>query len=237
MERSNKMASIGRLATAVGHEINNPLAIINQKAGLIRDIFTFGKDPAASPKLIGLVDSVLSSVERCGIITKRLLSFARHVDVSFQPIDLKEIICEVLGFLDKEAEYREITVNVEVSNEVPTFESDRGKLEQIFLNLVNNAFAAMNDGGKLDIKGYRRTRRSVSVTITDDGCGIPEDDLEQIFAPFFSTKRKEGGTGLGLAITYGLVHEVGGKISVESKVGSGTTFIITLPLNLKERKR
>jgi signal transduction histidine kinase len=237
MERSNKMASIGRLATAVAHEINNPLAIINEKAGLIKDIFTLRKDYTWDPKLIGLVDSVLSSVARCGAITKRLLSFARHVDVTIRPIDLKEIINEVLGFLDKEAEYRNITVSVDVSNNVPAFESDRGKLEQIFLNLVNNAFAAMNDGGKLDIKGYRRSRRSVSVKITDDGCGIPEKNLERIFDPFFSTKRRKGGTGLGLAITYGLVHEVGGKIRVESKVGRGTSFNITLPLNLKERKR
>ena len=236
VEYSNKMASIGRLASGVAHEINNPLAIINEKAGLIKDLLTFKKDSTKDPKLIGLVDSVLSSVERCGKITKRLLGFAQHMDVSVQPIKLDEIIHDVLGFLDKEAEYRSIAVSVEIPNDIPQLESDRGKLQQIFLNVINNAFAAMSDGGHLDITARCEDNNSVSVTIADDGCGIPEEDLERVFEPFFSTKTKKGGTGLGLSITYGLVQEIGGMISVQSEVGKGTSFIITLPLKMEQKE-
>jgi signal transduction histidine kinase len=237
MEYSDKMASIGRLAAGVAHEINNPLAIINEKAGLIHDMFVLKKQYAGDQKLIGLVESVQSSVERCGAVTRRLLSFARHMDVEVQPIQFKELIEEVLGFLGKEAEYRGIKVNVGVWDQIPTVKSDRGKLQQILLNLFNNAFAAMADGGHLDIKVYRRSAESLSVKVSDDGCGIRKADLKRIFEPFFSTKKTKGGTGLGLSITYGLVRELGGDINVESEVGKGTTFTITLPLEAKQRKR
>jgi signal transduction histidine kinase len=237
MEYSERMASIGRLAAGVAHEINNPLAIINEKAGLIHDIMTMNEGTSADRKLVGLVESVQSSVERCGAVTKRLLSFARHMDVDIQPVEVRELIEEVLGFLDKEAEYREIEVNVEVGDHIATIESDRGKLQQIFLNLVNNAFAAMADGGHLDIKAYQHSAESVSVEVTDDGCGIPEADLKRIFEPFFSTKKTKGGTGLGLSITYGIVRELGGDLRVRSEVGKGTSFTVTLPLKAKPRKR
>jgi signal transduction histidine kinase len=237
MEYSERMASIGRLAAGVAHEINNPLAIINEKAGLIHDMFTLKEQYAGDQKLIGLVESVQSSVERCGAVTRRLLSFARHMDVDIRPVMFRELIEEVLGFLGKEAEYRGIKVNVEVWDQIPTIESDRGKLQQILLNLVNNAFAAMADGGQLDIKVYPGSAESISVEVTDNGCGIPEVDLKRIFEPFFSTKKTKGGTGLGLSITYGLVRELGGDIRVESAVGKGTTFTVMLPLEAKQRKR
>jgi len=237
MEYSERMASIGRLAAGVAHEINNPLAIINEKAGLIHDIFILKEQYAGDQKLIGLVESVQSSVERCGAVTRRLLSFARHMDVDIRPVKFKGLIEEVLGFLGKEAEYRGIKVNVEVWDQIPTIESDRGKLQQILLNLVNNAFAAMADGGQLDIKVYRRSAESISVEVTDNGCGIREVDLKRIFEPFFSTKKTKGGTGLGLSITYGLVRELGGDIRVESVVGKGTSFTVTLPLEAKQRER
>jgi len=235
-EYANKMASIGRLASGVAHEVNNPLAIINEKAGLIKDLFTFKDEYAHDEKLIGLVDSVLSSVKRCGRITRRLLRFARHMDVSIKQISLEEVIHEVLGFLEKEAEYRSIEVSVEVKD-VPSFETDRGKLQQVFLNIINNAFAAMDDGGHLTIVAKREPGDDVSVTIADDGCGIDEKEITHIFEPFFSTKTGQGGTGLGLSITYGLLQELGGGISVRSKVGKGTIFTITLPLHMDEKKR
>ena len=141
---TERMASIGRLAAGVAHEINNPLAIINEKAGLIKDLIVYGQAAQATPeRLTGLVDSILGSVTRAGTITKRLLSFARQLEVSIAPVALGKVLEEVLGFLTKEAEYRGITVDVQVADDLPLFESDRGKLQQIFLNLVNNAFQAM----------------------------------------------------------------------------------------------
>ncbi len=150
---------------------------------------------------------------------------------------MREVLEEVLGFLEKEAEYRSIKVSLNVPDDIPEFESDRGKVQQIFLNLVNNAFAAMEDGGSLDITVKREDEDFISATVTDTGCGIQESDIKRIFEPFFSTKTKKGGTGLGLSITCGLVQEIGGKINVQSEVGKGTTFIINIPLKTdKERK-
>ena len=230
MEYSNKLASIGRLAAGVAHEINNPLAIINEKAGLIKDLFTYTKTLSSEPRIISLIDSVLASVERCGTITKRLLNFARHMEVTIESINLTKILNEVLGFLHKEAEYRNITINLDIAADIPEFRSDRSKLQQIFLNIINNSFAAMDVGGKLDISVKPGVEGFITVDISDNGCGMSETDMGKIFEPFFSTKTKVGGTGLGLSITYGLVQELGGKIHVESLLGEGTTFTVSLPL-------
>ncbi len=230
MEYSNKLASIGRLAAGVAHEINNPLAIINEKAGLIKDIFTYTDKYAGDTKLKGLIDSVLSSVDRCGTITKRMLGFARHMDVKIELINLQAVIEDVLGFLGKEAEYRSIDVSVDIAKKIPDFRSDRGKLQQIFLNIINNSFAAMEDGGRLDIRAMQTKDNAVEVTVTDSGCGMSDADLKRIFEPFFSTKTKVGGTGLGLSITYGLVQGLGGTIHATSRKGEGTTFTVILPL-------
>lgn len=237
VEHSSKLASIGRLAAGVAHEINNPLAIIGEKAGLIKDILSFEKGHLKQDKLITLVDSIQTSVERCGAITKRLLGFARHVEVKVEPVSLSAIIRDVLAFLYREASYRSITVTTDIPEDLPDFVTDHGKLQQIFLNLVNNAFSALSDGGTLEIRARLESDQAVVVTVQDDGCGIPEADMERIFEPFFSTKKDKGGTGLGLSITYGLVQEIGGTIQVESEMGRGTLFTITLPIQKDESSK
>jgi signal transduction histidine kinase len=236
VEYANKMASLGRLSAGVAHEINNPLAIINEKAGLIKDLFTLQPAYAEDPKLNRLVDSILNSVERCAKITKRLLNFARHMHVRPQSLDVAEVIQEVLGFLGKEAEFRSIAVTVDNAPDVPRIVSDRGSLQEIFLNLINNAFAALNDGGRLVVTVRRVPADFIRASVSDNGCGISPADLKRVFEPFFSTKTGRGGTGLGLSITYGLVHEIGGRIEVESTPGQGTTFSVFLPLELTLEK-
>jgi two-component system, NtrC family, sensor kinase len=236
VEYANKMASIGRLAAGVAHEINNPLAIINEKAGLVKDLLQQQDIVATRSKLLAQTDSILASVKRCATIIRRLLSFARQTDATFEPIELRNIIENVIGFLGKEAEYRSISTIIDIAPDIPPFKSDRGKLEQIFLNLVNNAFAALNDGGHLSFEGRKISEDRVRIAVIDDGCGIPPEDIKRVFEPFFSTRTKQGGTGLGLSITYGLVQEIGGAIHVESRIGKGTRFTITLPLNPDIRK-
>jgi signal transduction histidine kinase len=230
MEYSAKMASIGRMAANVAHEINNPLAIINEKAGLIQDLFTFKKQYADDAKLAAQVTSILASVKRAGDITKRLLTFARNLEGTIETVHLETVIREVLSFLEKEAEYANIQIHVDADPGTPAIESDRGKLQQIFLNIINNAFAAMNNGGRLDIRVWPDAADRVKVRISDDGCGISQEDLRNIFEPFFSTKISRGGTGLGLSITYNLTREIGGDIEVQSQIGQGTSFTISLPL-------
>lgn len=234
MEYSNKMASIGRLAASVAHEINNPLAIVNEKAGLIKDLFTLKKTYAGDQKLLGLVDAILTSVRRAGTITKRLLAFARNFESSVGPVRLEEVLQEVLSFLGKEAEHRALTIGLDVSRNIPVLQSDRGKLQQIFLNIINNALAAVDDGGRIEIQAREEGVDALSISFMDNGCGISPDDLDRVFEPFFSTKTHQGGTGLGLSITYNLVQEIGGSISVQSQLGKGTRFTLVLPLAMKK---
>lgn len=229
--QSNKLASIGRLAAGVAHEINNPLAIINEKAGLLGDLLNRLPENEVPPeKMLGLVDSIRRAVERCAGITHRLLSFARPGERKIQEVNLAAIIGEVLEFFSKEAKLRDISVQMHIDDELPPISSDRGKLQQVFLNLISNAFAALAENGHLNITVAEKDSKHVQITISDDGHGIDEENLKRVFEPFFSTKTDKGGTGLGLSITYGLVKELHGHIHVESTKNVGTSFVIILPL-------
>ncbi len=229
MEYTNKMAAIGRLGAGVAHEINNPLSIITEKGGLLKDLLTMSDELPPRERLVALVQSVLKAADRCGGITHRLLGFAKHMDVQRETINLDVLLHEVLGFLEKEASYRNLQVDFNYQEEPPTIVSDRGQLQQIFLNIINNAFAAVDDGGHIEIGIERVGADAVAVKIADDGVGIPADQLTHIFDPFFTTK-KGAGTGLGLSITYGIVQKLGGQIGVKSKLGEGTCFTVTLPI-------
>ncbi len=228
IQYTNKMASIGRLAAGVAHEVNNPLAIINEKAGLAKDIISLESAFPQRDKFLNLINSIQSSVERCSTITHRLLGFAKRLDIQIERINLEELIREVLGFLEKEANYRNIAISVRTSDGVPSIESDRGQLQQVFLNIINNAIEELEKGGQVDILIQRGQDGNTRVTVSDNGRGIPEENLKHIFEPFFTTK-KEYGTGLGLSITYGIVEKLGGHIDVKSTVGQGTSFTVTLP--------
>jgi two-component system NtrC family sensor kinase len=228
VEYTNKLASVGRLAAGVAHEINNPLAIINEKAGLLRDLVQANPETPNREKLLATTDSVLRSVQRCKTVTHRLLGFARHMDVEKQTIALDSVVKEVLGFLEKEAEYRNLIVALEVADGVPQIVSDQGQLQQVFLNILNNAFAAVPDGGRIDIAIEPHGDDLVAVKISDNGVGIPKEHMERIFEPFFTTKHG-AGTGLGLSITYGIVKKLGGEVRVESERGQGTRFTVILP--------
>jgi two-component system NtrC family sensor kinase len=183
-------------------------------------------------KLLGLLDDVLASVKRCGTITRRLLDFARHMDTSVETVDVEAVIRQILAFMEKEAQRRCIAVNVSVQGRIPTFQSDRGNLQQI-----------IPQPGEQCLRGHGQTaggwtspsaagnRPPSELAVSDTGHGIPAADLKRIFEPFFSTRQGPAGTGLGLSITYGMVSEMGGRISVDSQVNHGTTFTLVLPLN------
>ena len=228
VEYSNKLASIGRLAAGVAHEINNPLAIINEKAGLMRDLVEASPDMPRRDRLLAAAESVQKSVGRCKAVTHRLLGFARHMDIHHETIELGALLDEVYGFLSKEAEYRNLSVSFNIPKDLQPIVSDRGQLQQVFLNILNNAFAAVPDGGRIDISAADEGADKVAVTVADNGVGIPKENLERIFEPFFTTKQGSG-TGLGLSITYGIVNKLGGKILVDSEPGRGTSFKVILP--------
>jgi signal transduction histidine kinase len=233
-ERNSQLASIGQLAAGVAHEINNPLALINETAGYVKDLFTIKQQYKEDPDLVEHIDSILDAVDRCGTITRQLLGFSRHFDVQTQPIDLNDMVADVINFHKKEAEYRDIKIHVDIPETIPLIETDRGKLQQIILNLVNNAFQAIANGCFLDIRAEMDGPEQVRLFIQDNGCGISEDHLNKIFEPFFTTKKEGQGTGLGLSITYGLVQKLHGNITVQSKTGHGTTFVVTLPVHIQK---
>lgn len=228
LEQHHKLSSIGRLAAGVAHEINNPLAIINQKAGLMKDLIELGTDFEEKGKFIGLTDSVIKSVDRCKTITHRLLGFARRMDVNFEELDLNELLKEVLGFLEKEILYRNIKLDFRFAENIPQISSDRGQLQQVFLNILTNALAAVEDGGRIILSTWEDAQDTMGVSCQDNGAGMSRETLERIFDPFFTTKIGQG-TGLGLSISYGIVKKLGGDIKVQSSVGEGATFTVYLP--------
>ncbi|NHZ46445.1 sensor histidine kinase [Nitratidesulfovibrio liaohensis] len=229
MEHTQKLSSIGRLAAGVAHEINNPLAIINEKAGLASDLMELAKDFPERDRFRALVDAILRSVERCRSITHRLLGFSRRMDVNIEQLDVNDVLKETMSFLEQEALHRSITTSVSLDQAMPRIASDRGQLQQVFLNILNNAFAAVPDGGSVTLATWLRDPDTVGVSIKDNGKGMSDEVLRHIFEPFFTTK-KTSGTGLGMFITYGIIRRLGGDIAVQSKEGAGTTVTVFLPV-------
>lgn len=228
MEHTQKLSSIGRLAAGVAHEINNPLAIINEKAGLLQDIVGLEKDFPRRGVFESQLASITAAVQRCKDITQRMLGFARRMDVKIELLNVNDMVRETLTFLEKEALHRRVEVVLELDAALPDVPCDRGQLQQVFLNVLTNALAAVSEGGRTVIRSRRRDADTVAVSFKDNGIGMDEETKKHIFEPFFTTKGEEG-TGLGMSIIYGIVKRHGGDIEVESSPGRGTTITIILP--------
>ncbi|HWR89061.1 MAG TPA: ATP-binding protein [Dissulfurispiraceae bacterium] len=230
-EHSAKLASVGRLAAGVAHEINNPLAVINEKAGLMQDMLEFSPEVSScKEKFAPLLSGIVDNINRCRTITHRLLGFARRMDVKIEGIDINDAIKEVSGFLEREILYRDIHLELNLNEHLPMVQSDRGQIQQVFLNIINNAIDAVDDGGIITVStvpddGFIR------VIVRDNGEGIPREVMKHIFEPFYTTKEKGKGTGLGLSLSYGIMQRLGGTIQVDSIVSKGTTFTIKIPVN------
>ena len=228
MEHNQKLSSIGRLAAGVAHEVNNPLAVIYEKAGLALDFLRMSKDCASYEKhrerILALLESIEGTVERARGITHRLLGFSRRMEANRQSLRLAEVITESSEFLEREAKNRGVQLCLDLPGDLPEIVSDRGQLQQIFLNILGNALDAVSDveqGGRIEVSCSCPDEASVAVSVKDNGKGMPPDVLKHIFEPFYSTK-KDKGTGLGMFITYGIVRRLGGDIVVESEEGRGS---------------
>ncbi|MFZ5905987.1 MAG: sensor histidine kinase [Nitrospirota bacterium] len=231
-EHASKLASVGRLASGVAHEINNPLAIINEKAGLMKDILETSEDLSKSRgKFLSLVNSIFDSVSRCRTITHRLLGFSRRMDTAHEFFDMNDAVREVLGFLEKEILFRNIRLELVLAEDLPRIMSDKGQVQQVLLNIFNNALDALLEEkeGLIAITTLVQNQK-IQVSVSDNGHGIPKEKLKKIFEPFYTTKEKGKGTGLGLFISYGIIKKLGGDIHVESDTDKGTKFTIELPL-------
>ena len=176
------------------------------------------------------LDGIQNSVVRCKTITHRLLGFARHTDVQTEEIDINVVLKEVVAFLAQEATYSQIKICFDLDEDIPKIYSDRSQLQQVFLNITNNAIDAIGSNGNIVLSSREIDQESIQLKIIDTGMGMSPEVERRIFDPFFTTKETGKGTGLGLSITYGILKKLGGTISVQSKIGKGTTFEITLPV-------
>ena len=229
---AEKLASLGRIAAGVAHEINNPLAIINEKAGLMQDLLQLSDDFQHKEKFLAQIEGIVNSINRCRTITHRLLGFARRIEVTIEPFELNEAIRETVTFLQNDVLSKMVRIDLNLAGDMPEIRSDKIQLEQVFLNLIKNAIDAVADGGLISISTSRRDDQSVQVSISDNGPGIPKDMIQHIFEPFFTTKERGKGTGLGLFVSHAILKKLGGKIQVQSESGRGTTFVLQIPVRL-----
>lgn len=231
--QSSKMAALGKLAAGIAHEVNNPLAVIKEKVGWMKDLLS-EEDVGASENFKEFDDAVKKidyHVERARKVTHRLLGFARRMEPFQEQVTMNRVIEETVDFLKNEAHYRNIEIRTALDPDLPTTTSDSSQLQQVFLNILNNAIDAIGKNGVITVStGYDARNRELSVSIADDGPGIPSEVLGKVFDPFFTTKDVGKGTGLGLSISYSIIEKLGGTIKVASQVGKGTTFSIHLPL-------
>jgi two-component system, NtrC family, sensor kinase len=231
--RSEKLAAVGRLAAGVVHEINNPLATIAACAEALESRTTEGVYGAGADveDLGEYLQLIRSEAFRCKQITNGLLDFSRARAGQQAPVQIGEVIESAARLLLHQRRGPSVKINVEVSERLPLVSADEGQLQQAVIILSENAIDAMPEGGTLSLRARRDEAEAggVLVEVSDTGHGIPPEIRERIFDPFFTTKEVGRGTGLGLAVCYGIVTEHGGRITVDSAPGMGTTFTIHLP--------
>ncbi|EGB13381.1 integral membrane sensor signal transduction histidine kinase [Pseudodesulfovibrio mercurii] len=234
---TGKLAAIGELAAGIAHEINNPVAIMIEEAGWVSDLLEDeGQDLPSYGEIKRALTQVGNQGRRCKDITHKLLSFARQSDTRATEMSVPDFIREVVEISMQQARFAQVDFDLDLDESMPRISASATELQQVLLNLVNNAIQAMEpDGGKLFIRcGVEEGQ--AAITVEDTGPGIPAANLARIFDPFFTTKPVGKGSGLGLSICFGIIHQMGGEIDVESTVGKGTRFTIRLPLPMPARQ-
>ena len=231
---SGKLATIGELAAGIAHEINNPVAIMVEEAGWIEDLLE--EEDLKESENLGEFTRALTQIHtqgiRCKEITHKLLSFARKTDSTINDVQINDIVTEIVSLTAHMARYNSVIIETKLHEGIPYIRISPSELQQVILNLINNAIDAMEKTGGtiiVETKISAIEKNHLVISIEDNGPGIPKDNLGRIFDPFFTTKAVGKGTGLGLSICYGIILKMGGKIDVQSQVGVGTKFRIWIP--------
>jgi len=223
--QAEKMASLGKLAAGVAHQLNNPLGGITLYAKLVLEEYDLAEEARED------MERILKDAERCRDTVRELLEFARQTRYFMQPHDVTEAMNRTLFLLESHPLFQNIEIEKDVPESLPLMTADIQQLNHLLMNIILNAAEAMDGKGRLTIKAHATPEQDgISISIADTGPGIPEDDLPRIFEPFFTTKEEGKGTGLGLSLGYRIVETHGGTINVSSRVGEGTTFHIEFPL-------
>jgi two-component system, NtrC family, sensor kinase len=230
LSQADKLSSIGLLAAGVAHEVNTPLAVISSYAQML------SKQLSSDPQKGALMEKITRQTFRASEIVNNLLNFSRTSGTEFSDVDVNQIVTETLALLEHQFKTSNIRVQDELYRQLPRINGNTGRLQQVFLNLFLNAKDAMPHGGTLRVATSNGDK--VTVAVSDTGSGIPQEHIQRIYDPFFTTKAtpREGqgrGTGLGLSVTYGIIQEHAGQIRVESSPGEGTTFYLDFPLTRK----
>jgi PAS domain S-box-containing protein len=229
--RSQRLASIGRLAAEIAHEINNPLTSVLTFCKLATSIMQ--KEPFPVHRLSEVRDYLSylhSETERCANISRNLLDFSRQSEIEIRDNEVHEILDKTLTILRHRAGLSEIQIRTDFAPGLPKLSCDFKRLQQAFINLLWNGIEAMPEGGVLTVStGFDRERDLIEIKISDTGPGISEEDIEKIFEPFFTTKAEGKGVGLGLSVAYGIIRQHQGGIHIQSKIGEGTQFTLQFP--------
>jgi len=230
--QTEKMSSVGVLATGIAHEINNPLTSIAGCAEALLRRFgdmpiILGEDLDIFPRYL---ETVIRETYRCKDIINHLLSFGRKTDGTPVKVDINSALVEIIELLAHQTRYQQIPVISNFHMELPRVIGDSSGLRQVFMNLLVNALQSIVDVGQIEVTTTRLDEKMVSISIRDTGCGMSQEIVDRIWEPFFTTKDVGQGVGLGLALTYNIVKEHGGKIEVESSEGEGSRFTVQLPI-------
>jgi two-component system NtrC family sensor kinase len=235
---AGKLASVGELASGIAHEINNPIAIMVEEAGWIGDLLD-EEDLVQCQNLEEFrraLNQIKTQGSRCKEITHKLLSFARKTDSRVHEVLINDIIEEIVSISGQQAKYNKVKIVTQLDPELPKVGASPSEMQQVLLNLINNAIDAIGSGGGSIEITSRRNGEFVTIDVADTGQGIPQAMMNRIFDPFFTTKPVGKGTGLGLSICYGIIKKMGGDITINSSVGVGTTFHIHLPAPKSENQ-
>jgi PAS domain S-box-containing protein len=229
--QSDKMASLGKLAAGVAHQLNNPLGGITLFTKLLLE------ESDLSETVRGDLDRILNNAQRCRDTVKELLEFARQSRFEMRPQDVNKAIGRTLFLIENHSIFQNVQIEKILDPGLPQVQVDIQQFNHLLMNLIFNAAQAMEGNGKLTLTSafVPKTGR-IRLSISDTGSGIPEDVLPQIFEPFFTTKEQGQGTGLGLSLAYSIVKNHGGTIDVETAPGEGTTFTLELPLTHQDAK-
>ena len=238
--RASRLAEIGEMSTGIAHEINNPLQIMKSEQTLIKTIISDLKEKGDLKEsedvkeIEDSVDQIDLQISRCSKITQSVLKFGRKSEPDYRDMDLRVFIPEITTMVEKKSAVHGISLEEDIAEDTPLVHGDPTQLQQVLLNLFNNAIDAIVDrhgsqGGELIITAGPKEDGKVGITVKDNGSGISPENLPKIFSPFYTTKPVGKGTGLGLSVCYGIINSMGGVMEVDSEMGVGTTFLITLP--------
>jgi two-component system NtrC family sensor kinase len=231
LTQSDKLAALGKMAAGLAHEINNPLAIIAESAGWLEDLLDEEevKKLDTYPDFRNVVDKMEHHVDRARRVIHNMLHFARRMEPRLDRVDVNQVLVQTIELLQNHARINNIDITTDLDESLPIISSDQSQLQQVFLNIINNAVDAIGSDGTVKVQ-TNMEKEHIRIQIQDDGPGMPEHVRKKIFDPFFTTKEREKGTGLGLSVTYNIVQQMNGSIDVQSAENKGTTFTIYIPI-------